>query len=60
MNFPSPLKVSEIAELLKAECFGSIDLEIFGLNEIHRIKKNELAFVDHQKYYDTALNSDAS
>jgi UDP-3-O-[3-hydroxymyristoyl] glucosamine N-acyltransferase len=60
MNFPSPLKVSEIAELLKAECFGSIDLEIFGLNEIHRIKKNELAFVDHPKYYDTALNSDAS
>jgi len=60
MIFPKPLKVRELAELINAPCFGNVEQEIIGLNEIHRINNNELVFVDHPKYYDKAINSNAS
>jgi UDP-3-O-[3-hydroxymyristoyl] glucosamine N-acyltransferase len=31
-----------------------------GINEIHKVEKGDLVFVDHPKYYDKCLNSDAS
>ena len=31
-----------------------------GINEIHVVKKGDLVFVDHPKYYGKALNSAAT
>ncbi|MDP4267840.1 MAG: UDP-3-O-(3-hydroxymyristoyl)glucosamine N-acyltransferase [Bacteroidota bacterium] len=52
--------LSEIANLIKAEFDGDSDFAITGINEIHKVVKGDLTFVDHPKYYDKALNSNAT
>ena len=60
MKFPSPVSVQWIAELIGAEVSGNTSANATGINEIHRVEKGDLCFVDHPKYYDKCLNSDAS
>ena len=60
MNFDRPISLEQVAKMLDCDYFGDKDLSVSGLNEIHRVKKGEIVFVDHKKYYDKALNSDAS
>jgi UDP-3-O-[3-hydroxymyristoyl] glucosamine N-acyltransferase len=60
MKFPSPVSLQWIASLIDAELLGNVDAVATGINEIHRVQKGDLAFVDHPKYYDTCLNSEAS
>lgn len=60
MNFPSPLRLSDAAELLGCAFKGDPDHLITGLNEIHRVQAGDLCFVDYYKYYDKALNSAAT
>jgi UDP-3-O-[3-hydroxymyristoyl] glucosamine N-acyltransferase len=60
MKFPAPLSVEWLSGFLSAETHGSIDLQLTGINEIHRVEKGDLVFVDHPKYYATCLNSAAS
>ncbi len=60
MKFPRSYSLVEISNLIDAKPFGDFDIEITGLNEIHVIKKGEIVFVDHPKYYDKALRSAAS
>ena len=60
MKFPRSYSLKEISNLIDARPFGNFDIEITGLNEIHVIKKGEIVFVDHPKYYDKALRSAAS
>ena len=60
MRFLKPVKLSELAALIGAEVIGDQNMEVLGLNEIHRIEPGELVFVDHPKYYDKALNSAAT
>ena len=60
MKFPSPVSLQWIATLIQAELVGNANADATGINEIHRVQKGDLAFVDHPKYYDTCLNSDAS
>jgi UDP-3-O-[3-hydroxymyristoyl] glucosamine N-acyltransferase len=55
---PSTLK--ELASLLNCGFVGDKDHLITGLNEIHRVRKGDLVFVDHPKYYDKALNCAAT
>ena len=55
---PTPLK--EIANLIHSKFIGSDNHLITGFNEIHRVEKGDVVFVDHPKYYDVALNSDAT
>ena len=31
-----------------------------GINEIHKVEKGDIVFVDHPKYYDTCINSAAT
>jgi len=50
----------EIAALINAEFTGDPDFLITGLNEIHKVETGDLTFVDHPKYYDKALGSEAS
>lgn len=60
MIFKHPTSLKEIAEILDAPFFGNEAVEIKGINEIHRVEKGDIAFVDHPKYYSKALNSNAS
>ena len=54
------MDVRVIAELINAELIGNSDGKVTGINELHKVKKGDLAFVDHPKYYDKCINSAAS
>jgi len=60
MNFPAPINIKIISELIDAELIGNNDLETTGINEIHRVQKGDLVFVDHPKYYNKCLESAAT
>ena len=57
MKFDRVYKLKEVAEFLDRPFIGSSEHIISGINEIHRVEKGDLVFVDHSKYYDKALNS---
>jgi UDP-3-O-[3-hydroxymyristoyl] glucosamine N-acyltransferase len=60
MKFNKSYKLYEITALLQAEYIGDPEFEITGINEIHRVEKGDITFVDHPKYYDKALQSNAT
>jgi len=60
MQFPSPVSVQWLAEFVGAELVGNASGQATGINEIHKVEKGDLVFVDHPKYYDKCLKSDAS
>lgn len=60
MKFPQPETLSRIAALINAEIIGDEQAQAFGINEIHKVEPGDLVFVDHPKYYDTCLQSEAS
>lgn len=60
MKFPAPVSVQWIAELIAAEVAGNLTAEASGINEIHKVETGDLVFVDHPKYYDACLNSEAN
>lgn len=59
MKFPAPVSVQWIAELITAEVAGNLTSAASGINEIHKVETGDLVFVDHPKYYDACLNSEA-
>lgn len=60
MDFPKELSVSEIAEIIGGRPLGDADAKALGLNELHVVRKGDITFVDHPKYYNKVLNSNAS
>jgi UDP-3-O-[3-hydroxymyristoyl] glucosamine N-acyltransferase len=60
MKFEHSIKLSDLAELLKAKPVGDPDFMVTGMNEIHMVEAGDLTFVDHPKYYAKALNSNAT
>ena len=60
MDLKNPVKLSEIADLIKGRVIGDGEMMVSGLNEIHKVRKGDMTFVDFHKYYDVALNSAAS
>ena len=60
MKFPEAVTVAWIADLIKAEVIGNAYLQATGINEIHKVETGDLCFVDHPKYYDKCLNSEAT
>ena len=60
MKFPEPVSVRWIANLITAEVVGDASLEAHGINEIHQVETGDLCFVDHPKYYDKCLRSEAT
>lgn len=60
MKLLKPLSLSIVASKINAEFVGNEGELIFGINEIHRVSKGDIVFVDHPKYYEKALNSNAS
>jgi len=59
MKFPSPVSVQWLADFLKATLVGDHHGQALGINEIHKVEKGDLVFVDHPKYYDTCIRSAA-
>jgi UDP-3-O-[3-hydroxymyristoyl] glucosamine N-acyltransferase len=60
MRFDKPVPLTEIAALIHAELIGNTTASATGINEIHKVEKGDLVFVDHPKYYDACLQSAAS
>jgi UDP-3-O-[3-hydroxymyristoyl] glucosamine N-acyltransferase len=60
MQFPSPVSIHWIAELIDAKLVGNKQGMATGINEIHKVEIGDLVFVDHPKYYDKCLNSPAT
>jgi UDP-3-O-[3-hydroxymyristoyl] glucosamine N-acyltransferase len=60
MQFPSPVSIQWLAEFLGAEIIGDSNGHATGINEIHKVEKGDLVFVDHPKYYDTCIRSAAT
>ncbi|MEM9076233.1 MAG: UDP-3-O-(3-hydroxymyristoyl)glucosamine N-acyltransferase [Bacteroidota bacterium] len=60
MKFPKPQTLKGIADLIKTEFVGDSDFPVLGMNEIHVVEEGDIVFVDHPKYYDKALESNAT
>ena len=60
MNFSSPVNITEIARLINATIVGDNIGDAKGINELNRVEIGDLAFVDHPKYYDKSINSNAT
>jgi UDP-3-O-[3-hydroxymyristoyl] glucosamine N-acyltransferase len=60
MQFPAPVAITWIAELIGAEVTGNKNGQATGINEIHKVEPGDLVFVDHPKYYDKCIHSPAT
>lgn len=56
----TPITLKALAEIIKADYLGDPNHLITGFNEIHRVGKGDVVFVDHPKYYAKALQSEAT
>lgn len=60
MRFEQPVPVTTIAQMIGARLIGNKEAVVTGINEIHKVEKGDLAFVDHPRYYDACINSAAT
>ncbi|MCT4319647.1 UDP-3-O-(3-hydroxymyristoyl)glucosamine N-acyltransferase [Elizabethkingia anophelis] len=60
MKFKKAQNLKTIADLIGARYVGDAEFQVLGTNEIHRVTAGDIVFVNHPKYYDKALNSDAT
>ncbi len=60
MDFPRPYSLTEIADLIEGKVFVKGTGDVLGMNELHIVRPGDISFVDHPKYYNKALNSDAT
>jgi UDP-3-O-[3-hydroxymyristoyl] glucosamine N-acyltransferase len=60
MKFPQPIPIKEIARRINAEIIGDDTLLATGINEIHKVEKGDITFVDVPKYFEASLQSAAS
>lgn len=59
MRFENPVPVTSIAQLIGAALTGNKNGLVTGINEIHKVEKGDLVFVDHPRYYETCVQSAA-
>src|SRR5690606_5241136 len=60
MKFPVPHSLENIAVIIGSDYVGEANFPVFGMNEIHVVQPGDIVFVDHPKYYDKALQSQAT
>ena len=60
MIFHQSHRLSDIAQLIGASIVGDPNLLVSGSNLIHRVTHGQIIFVTHPKYYQMALDSQAS
>ena len=51
------ISLKEVSNILHRKFIGAANHVISGLNEIHNVEEGDLIYVDHPKYYKSALNS---
>ena len=59
MRFPSPVSVQWLADFLQSRLLGNENGQATGINELHKVEKGDIAFVDHPKYYAACIHSAA-
>lgn len=60
MDLQPSISLKTIIDITGATTESNSDLQVTGLNEIHMVRKGDLTFVDHPKYYAKAVNSKAT
>ncbi|GHC51783.1 UDP-3-O-(3-hydroxymyristoyl)glucosamine N-acyltransferase [Ulvibacter litoralis] len=60
MKFKNPQTLEAIAAIINCDYVGHADFSVLGMNEIHVVRPGDIVFVDHPKYYDKALESQAT
>jgi UDP-3-O-[3-hydroxymyristoyl] glucosamine N-acyltransferase len=60
MKLTPPVPLKDIAALIGCAFEGNPLFPVSGINEIHKVGRGDLVFVDHPKYYEKALQSAAS
>ena len=60
MQFEQPVPVEWLAQFTGAELRGDTAQLATGINEIHKVEKGDISFVDFEKYYDKCLHSAAT
>ena len=60
MKFSTPQTIEDIARILNCDYIGNAEFPVLGMNEIHVVEPGDIVFVDHPKYYDKALESEAT
>jgi UDP-3-O-[3-hydroxymyristoyl] glucosamine N-acyltransferase len=60
MKFEHPVPIKFIADLVGAEIVGNSSRLTTGINEIHKVERGDLVYVDNPKYYATCLQSAAT
>ena len=60
MKFNRPQTLQQIALILDCDYVGNDSFPVLGMNEIHVVEPGDIVFVDNPKYYNKALNSNAS
>jgi len=60
MKFPGAQTLENIASIIDCDYVGDADFPVLGMNEIHVVRPGDIVFVDHPKYYDKALQSQAT
>ncbi|MBO4581996.1 MAG: UDP-3-O-(3-hydroxymyristoyl)glucosamine N-acyltransferase [Bacteroidales bacterium] len=62
MIFNQPIALKELLDIIghHVEVQGDSNAMVSGINEIHMVQPGEITFVDHPKYYEKVLKSQAS
>ncbi len=60
MKFNQSYTLKQIAQIIQSSFVGDPDFPVLGMNEIHVVEPGDIVFVDHPKYYDKALKSEAT
>ena len=60
MDLKKPETLENISNFIACQFAGNPSHQITGFNEIHKVRKGDVVFVDHPKYYDKALESAAT
>src|SRR6185437_10543110 len=60
MKFEKAVPVQWVAEFVGAKLVGNQDQMATGINEIHKVTKGDISFVDFEKYYNACLSSPAT
>ncbi len=60
MDFSTDIPIRDLAEQYDLQIIGDDQLRAQGINEIHKVRPGDIAFVDHPKYYQKSLDSAAT
>jgi UDP-3-O-[3-hydroxymyristoyl] glucosamine N-acyltransferase len=62
MILKTPLTINQLLNIIQADVIvkGDQSAIITGVNEIHSVVKGDVSFVDHPKYYERMMKSEAS